>query len=561
VGKIVAYIPSGLSLTPPLETKHIFASLCRQKLSELDEITHRLKKRLHFVTHEGSTPSFLPQMQETEIPFMSEMASNNVLNMDMSKNFRSKVSPVNEEGNSDLDNTVADPAGVTAGYFKFSKNSNDTEKLNLEVAEENYKIPRISSQKCGNVKNSLAYSLPGNNFVHTSISSTNSYPLPQSDVTSVLGYLEKGSTNPEVRRTAVNHTSSLAHCTYPYDSSSCKKISSHLRTRYKIHENWNAGVSKTVSNGTRLPVKMRSEVEDADDFDKLTRYLMETSAREFDLENVFNPLLFHHLLTLCTDTCISGFGKHHHVECYHVSPVVSTNTQPSKYMIKNCNDYEDDTTFRNIEVDIARSQYLINSIEDNCDMNEVGTLERNVNVAEDNRTWFQTDGEIVANISSSSDMNSVSVMEVSNANHSVPYDISLDINKQQDTIGDIKHSCACLPCVCANSQYQTGNRAISEWQTSHTVGNTSDVFSRTGSSSDVFLSNCSVNKLEFSRGVDLDKTSRDAELILRQAPEGGDTTEEKRTMNVDTVLEDSIETFRIRTLFHSIKGKKTRRGK
>lgn len=517
---------------------------------ELDEITHRLKKRLYFVTHEGSTPSFLPRMQETEISFRSETASNNILNMDMGKNFRSEVSPVNEEGNLDLNNTVADPASITAGYSKFSENSNDTEKLNLKVAEENYNIPRISSQKCENVKNSLVHSLPGNSFVH--ISSTNSYPLPQSNVTSIRGYLGKGNTNPEVRRTSVNHTSSLAHCTYPYDPSSCKKISSHLRTQgYQIHENWNAGVSRTTSNGTRLlPIKMTSEVEDADDFDKLTHYLMETSAREFELENVFNPLLFHHLLTSCTDMCISGFSKHP-VGCYHVSPVVSTNTQPNKDTVKNCSEYEDDAILSNMEVDVARSKHLINDIEENYDMNDIGTLERNTDVAEDNRTLFHTGGEIVANVSASSDMNSVSLVEVSHVNHSAPYDISLYINKQQDTTGDTKCS-----CVCADSQYETASRAISEWQASHTVGNRGDVHSRTCSSSDVFLSNCSMNKLEFSHSVDLDKTSRDTQFVLRQVPEGGGTTEEKGTVNADAVLESPIETLRIRNMFHSTKGQK-----
>jgi hypothetical protein len=368
-------------------------------------------------------------MQETEIFYRSETASNNILNVDMGKNFRSEVSPVYEEGNSDLDNAVADPAGVTAGYSTFSENSNDTEKLNLKVAEENYKIPRISSQKCENIKNNLVYSLPGNNFVH--VSSTNSYPLPQRNVTSILGYLGKGSTNPKVRRTSVNHTSSLAHCTYPYDPSSCKKISSHLRTRgYQIDENKNAGVSRITSNGTRLlPVKMMSEVENADDFDKLTHYLMETSAGEFELENVFNPLLFHHLLTSCTDMCISGFNKHHHAGCYRVSPVVSTDTQPNKDTVKNCSEYEDDATLSNMEVDVARSKHFINSIEENCVMNDNGTLERNTDVLEDNRTQFHTGDEIVANVSSSSDMNLVSAVEVSNVNHSAPYDISLDINK------------------------------------------------------------------------------------------------------------------------------------
>jgi hypothetical protein len=312
---------------------------------ELDEITQRLKKRLHFVTDEGSTPSFLPRIQENENSFSSEAASRNASNIEGRKNVRSEISPVNEEGtkgNSNLDITIANSPEVTAGDSKFSENLNVTENLHLKVAEENYEIHRISSQKCENVQNSIVYSLPSNNFVN--ISNTSSYPLRQSDATNIRDYLDKEGENAIVRRTSVNHTSTLANLSYPSDSGSCKKISSRLRTQgYKIRENWNEGVSKTVSNGTRLlPVEMRSEVEDTDDFDKLTDYLMETSARELELENVFNPLLFHQLLSSCNGMYIYGFGNQHHVEYCHVSSQVSNDAQPNTDALKNCCDYEDD---------------------------------------------------------------------------------------------------------------------------------------------------------------------------------------------------------------------------
>jgi hypothetical protein len=126
--------------------------------------------------------------------------------------------------------------------------------------------------------------------------------------------------------------------------------------------------------------------------------------------------------------------------------------------------YDDDATLRNVEADVARSQRLmyiakynrcaindrlcINSNQGNCDMNEAGTMERDVGMTEENRPRFHADGEIMANVSSSSDMNSVSAAEVSNVNQSLLYDILLDIIEQQDTADDVTHSCACLPCVC-----------------------------------------------------------------------------------------------------------------
>lgn len=316
------------------------------------------------VTDEGSMPTFLPRVQETEISFRSETASNNASNVDVSKNFRSEVPPINEEQNSEIDNTVANCMDITVDYSKFSEN------LNFNVAEENYTFPKTSCQKYENVKNSIVYSLPSNDCLH--VSSTDSFPPPQSNVTSILDYLEKGTSNPEVRRTSLNHTSSLAHVSYPSDSSRCKNISSHIRTKgYKIHENWNEGISKIVANGTRLlPVKMKSGAQGTEDFDKLTHYLMETSAREFELENVFNPLLFHHLLTSCTEVYIPGVGKQCHIECHHVSSEVGSSAQRNTDIVTNCSDYDGDATLRNVEVDAARSKHLMHIPKENTyDMN------------------------------------------------------------------------------------------------------------------------------------------------------------------------------------------------
>jgi hypothetical protein len=88
------------------------------------------------------------------------------------------------------------------------------------------------------------------------------------------------------------------------------------------------------------------------------------------------------------------------------------------------------------------------------------------------------------------------------------------------------------------------------------MGNSIDAHSRTSSSNAISFSDRSVNKLEFSHGVDLDKTSQETAFVLRQAPEGGNTMEEKNILNANAILEGPVETFRIRKPFHSTKGQK-----
>jgi hypothetical protein len=185
--------------------------------------------------------------------------------------------------------------------------------------------------------------------------------------------------------------------------------------------------------------------------------------------------------------------------------------------VKNCGDY-DDATHTDVEADVARNEHLmykyipeentlvmndrlcIDSSEGNCDMNEAGTVERNVGMTEENRTQLHTDGEIVTSVSSSADMNLMAVVEVSNVNQSSRCDISLDKSEQKDTADDVRHS-----CLCVNSEYETGNRAISELHISHRIGNSINAHTRASSSSDVSFSNCSVNKLESLHDDDLEE--------------------------------------------------------
>jgi len=71
--------------------------LYRQKLSELDEITHRLKRKLHVVTNEGFTAPFVCLIDETENSFTSEAASHTVSNTKDGKcTETAAVSSVNE---------------------------------------------------------------------------------------------------------------------------------------------------------------------------------------------------------------------------------------------------------------------------------------------------------------------------------------------------------------------------------------------------------------------------------------------------------------------------------
>jgi len=75
-----------------------FLFLYRQKLSELDEITHRLKKKLHIVTNEGFTAPFEHSIHETENSFRSEAAIHTVSNTDDGKcTETAAVSSVNGE--------------------------------------------------------------------------------------------------------------------------------------------------------------------------------------------------------------------------------------------------------------------------------------------------------------------------------------------------------------------------------------------------------------------------------------------------------------------------------
>lgn len=361
-------------------------SLYRQKLSELDEITQSLKK-LAVVMNEGFTPPFLCSKHEAENSFTSEAGSHTAANTKYGNSTKTAVvSSVNEEvyeGNSVLEITNLSEGAV--GNSKFSVNTNDTERSHLKVAEQHYKMPKNFCQECGNVTSSLACLLPSNNFAGCSNTSTNS--LPQSSVTSSQIKFKKGRQNGVGTNISVNHTSSLADSCYPNDFGSGSKTSSRM-CGSEVGEIQNEGVPKTVSNGTRLQhVDMRLQFEHTDDSYTPTDYLMEMCARHLEVDSVFNPLLFHQLLSSCNELNISGFGSQNGER--HYQSADSTNAEPSSKTVENHGGFGG---FVNVtrtaclmyspkECTHIRSDRLcVNSNSGNCDVNRARTEETEDNV-------------------------------------------------------------------------------------------------------------------------------------------------------------------------------------
>ena len=132
--------------------------LYRQKLSELDEITHRLKKKLHVVTNEGFTAPFLRSICETENSFRSEAASPTVSNTTDGKSTETAaVSSANEEAyEGNLVVKITNLSQVAVGCLKLSVNKNGTEGSHVKVAEQNYEVPVHFCQECENVTTNLS---------------------------------------------------------------------------------------------------------------------------------------------------------------------------------------------------------------------------------------------------------------------------------------------------------------------------------------------------------------------------------------------------------------------
>jgi hypothetical protein len=203
----------------------------------------------------------------------------------------------------------------------------------VTVAEQNYEVTVHFCQGCENVTSSIMCSLSINNFAGLSSASTNS--LPQSNVTKSQTRLGIGSENVIAPKTSVHHTRSLADTRYPKDFGSGSETSSRM-CGCELGEIGNEGVSKNESNGTRLRhVDMRLQFEHTDDSYGPTDYLMEMCTRHFEVDSVFNPLLFHQLLSSCNKLNISGFSTRRDAERHYKSER-GNNAEPSPETIENC---------------------------------------------------------------------------------------------------------------------------------------------------------------------------------------------------------------------------------
>jgi hypothetical protein len=352
---------------------NVFTSLYRQKLSELDEITQRLRKKLDVVTNEGFAPPFLCSIHETET-FRSEAASRTVSNTkDGNSTKTAAVSSVNEE-------VCAGISEVAVGYYNFSVNTNDTERSHVKVAEQHYKMPINFSDECENFTSSIVCLLPSNNFAGLSSTITNS--LPQSNVTNSQTRFKKGSENGIGTKTSVNHTSSSTDTCYPNDFGSGSKTSSGM-FGCEIDEIWNEGVSKTVD--------MRLQFEHTEDSYTPTDYLMEMCAGHLEVDSVFNPLLFYQLLSSCNEQNISDFGGQHDVECHYQSEG-NTNAESSTETVENHSGFGDAPALMNVtrtaclmyspkeHTHMRNDRLCVNSNSGICDVNRARTEETQDNI-------------------------------------------------------------------------------------------------------------------------------------------------------------------------------------
>jgi len=231
--------------------------------------------------------------------------------------------------------------------------------------------------------------LPINNFA--GFSSTSPNPLPQSNVTNSQTRLGKGSENGIATKTSVNRTSSLADTHYPKDFGSGSKISSRM-CGCELDEIWNEGVSKNESNGTRLQhVDMRLRFEHTDDSYGPTDYLMEMCARHLEVDSVFNPLLFHQLLSSCNKLNISGFSSKHDAE-HHYQSEGGNNAESSSETTENCSGIGGAAALVNVtrtecltyspkeRTRIRNDRLCVNSNSGNSDLNRARTEETEENV-------------------------------------------------------------------------------------------------------------------------------------------------------------------------------------
>jgi hypothetical protein len=258
----------------------------------------------------------------------------------------------------------------------------------VNVAERNYEVPVPFCQECENVTSSIMCSLPIN---FAGLSSASAHSQPQNNVTNSQTRLGKGSENGIATKTSVNPRSSLADTRYPKDFGSCSKTSSRM-CGCELGEIWNEGVLRNESNGTRLQhVDMRLRFEHTDDSYGPTDYLMEMCARHLEVDSVFNPLLFHQLLSSCNNLNISGFSGQRDAERHYQSEG-GNNLEPSSETIENCSGVGGAAALVNAtrtecltygpkeHTHIRNDRLCVNRNSRNCDVNRARTQETEGNI-------------------------------------------------------------------------------------------------------------------------------------------------------------------------------------
>jgi hypothetical protein len=343
------------------------------------------------VTNEGFTAPPVRSIHETENPFRSEAASHTVSNSKDGKCTETAAvsSVIVEAYEGNLDLKITNLSQVAVGCSKLSIDKNDTEGSHVKVAEQNCEVPVQFCQECENVTTSIMCSLPINNFAGVSSASPNS--PPQSNVTNNQTRLGKGSENGVATKISVNHSSSMADTRYPKDFGTRSKTSSGV-CGCELGEIRNEGVSNHESNGTRLQhVGMRLQLEHTDDSYGPTDYLMEMCARHHEMDSVFNPLLFHQLLSSCNKLNISGFSSQHDVECHYQSEG-SKNAEPSSETIENRSGIGGAAALVNVtrteclmyspkeRTHIRNDRLCVDGKSGNCDVNRARTEETEENV-------------------------------------------------------------------------------------------------------------------------------------------------------------------------------------
>ncbi|XP_069677731.1 C2 domain-containing protein 3 isoform X2 [Periplaneta americana] len=431
-------------------TSSVLAHALKQKLAELDEITQRLKERLHVVTNEDFVAPYLPWLQENEIP---------------------------------IDIQEADDDAYQGSSFKIGSAGSHLNLANGDVYNggSNVKHTGTSASKEKQTQTHIHKQLQSKLQADTSVRITSDEVSSETH----KNHLDKNEGI--VGRNAVVKIPNSAE--------------NMINRREVIHKpEFQSGYNeKSLRRArTRSPsVEMRQE-EGIEEFDKLTDYLMQTSARELELENVFNPLLFQHLLSSCGSVS----------DCHY------------------------------------RSRYDVENNSDNSTGNTAVTKHQNLkyNIKEGNNTYFCGTKELNCNMSKKKekinypayDMECRTELETSNTKF-------VEIITLPERECDSAISSAKSTQIDPHLEQEERSSGIPEELFVDTEKCKTAVGSSTNSNSEVSFISGSVSELNISNDSVSDETSHQTSVfVLRQAPEGGNTLEEDNTATPVSITADEF---------------------